>query len=859
MGIADLFQKIVESTNEGVFAVDPEGSIIFANRPMEEMLGYARGELGGLQIRDIVWEADLPDFAHHVLKIKQGLQERYPLTLKRKDGTPVSVLVSATPIIEEGKFEGAFALVGEISQYRQISRELFPAIEELKTLEVIVNRSPAVAFVWKPEEGLPVQYVSENVSQFGYRKEEFESGTLVYTDIIHPEDRERVIQEGIAFRKEKRNEYFQHYRIITKDGKIRWVDDRTIVNWNPSGEVLNTYGIILDVTSRVLMEEEALEAEAKLRAFLEASPDLIYLKDTEGRNLLVNTAYAHYFGLHPEKINGKKDSEIMPPGLAEQCAQSDRLVIQKNEPIRAEEKIQNEKGERVFDTIKFPIKGPYGKVRGIGGISRDITELRQTTEALKKQGEFMKLILDHAQDLIYRYRLVPEPGFEYVSPSSTRITGYTPEEHYADPYLGMKIVHPEDRPIIEALSNDPLSFHRPVELRWVKKDGTIFWTEQINTPVFDETGRVVAIVGIARDITQQKKAQEKIIESERNLRAFLEALKEPAILLNSEGEILFANKNASLRLGLPPLENSHCCLWDFLSGDLEKKLKPLVLNAVEEKGPISGEIGIEDRTFLLQIYPWETEEGRVEKVVLLMIDITERIRIEGEKEKAKNALIYSVSHDLKTPLMVMEASLDLIYSTDARKREKKFAEYSTLFRNNLARMKSLVENLLLSQRAILSEIKPSLQKVNVFKMFGEIISEMRHLAMSAGVKLEERAWGEPLFEEFDPELMRRALENLISNAIKFSKKGQKVTVSLERGDSELRFVVEDRGPGINREEMAGLFQPFRRLEFAERGNIPGTGLGLFVSRKLVEAHGGKLILESSPGVGTKAIISLPIK
>ncbi|MCR4428843.1 MAG: PAS domain S-box protein [Caldiserica bacterium] len=859
MGIEDLFRKIVETSNEGVIAIDPQGSIILANHQMEVMLGYGKGELLGLHARDLVWETELPDFVDHWLKLQQGLGGRYKRTLKRKDGSPTVVLVSANPIIEQGEFKGAFALVGEFSQYQQISRELFSAIEELKTLEVIVNRSPAVAFVWKPEEGLPVQYVSENVSQFGYQKEEFESGTLVFTDIIHPEDRERVVQEGREFRKEGRNEYFQHYRIITKDGKIRWVDDRTIVNRSPSGEVLNTYGIILDVTSRVLMEEEALEAEAKLRAFLEASPDLIYLKDTEGRNLLVNTAYAHYFGLQPGDINGKKDSEIMPPGLTEQCAQSDRLVIQKNEPIRAEEKIQNEKGERVFDTIKFPIKGAYGKVRGIGGISRDITELRRASEALKKQGEFLKLILDHAQDLIYRYRLFPEPGFEYVSPSATRITGYTPEEHYADPYLGMKIVHPEDRPILEALRNDPVSFQKPVEFRWVKKDGTIFWTEQINTPVFDETGRVVAIVGIARDITEQKKAQEKIIESERNLRAFLEALKEPAVLLNTEGEILFANKNASLRLGLPPLENSHCCLWDFLSGELEKKLKPLVLNAVEGKGPISGEIGIEDRTFLLQVYPWETEDGRVEKVVLLMIDITERIRVEGEKEKVKNALIYSVSHDLKTPLMVMEASLDLISSSDPERREEKFLEYSILFRNNLNRMKGLVENLLLSQRAILSEIKPSPQTVNVFKMFGETVSEMRTLARSLGVELEEKTSGEPLFIEFDPELVRRALENIISNAIKFSKKGQKVTVSLEREDHELRFVVEDKGPGIKKEEMEGLSQPFRRLESAERSNIPGTGLGLFVARKLVEAHGGKLVLESSPGMGTKAIISLPIK
>lgn len=108
-------------------------------------------------------------------------------------------------------------------------------------------------------------------------------------------------------------------------------------------------------------------------------------------------------------------------------------------------------------------------------------------------------IAERALDIIYRYRLRPNRGFDYVSPSATRITGYTPAEHYADPNLGFRLVHPDDRPVLQAFL-EAAPTPSPVLLRWVRKDGTVIWTEQRNTPVHDEDGEIVAIEGIAREI-----------------------------------------------------------------------------------------------------------------------------------------------------------------------------------------------------------------------------------------------------------------------------------------------------------------------------------------------------------------------
>lgn len=118
-------------------------------------------------------------------------------------------------------------------------------------------------------------------------------------------------------------------------------------------------------------------------------------------------------------------------------------------------------------------------------------------------------LAEHLPDVIYRYEFKPKRGFTYVSPSVTAVTGFTPQEHYADPDLGLKLAHPQDRHLLDAIEHGQIDQACPIVMRWVRKDGTVIWTEQRNVNIFNEAGELTAVEGIARDITERKHLEQE--------------------------------------------------------------------------------------------------------------------------------------------------------------------------------------------------------------------------------------------------------------------------------------------------------------------------------------------------------------
>jgi PAS domain S-box-containing protein len=190
-------------------------------------------------------------------------------------------------------------------------------------------------------------------------------------------------------------------------------------------------------------------------------------------------------------------------------------------------------------------------------IIRDIIERKRADDALRESAARFHRLAENALDMIYRYRLSPTPSYEYVSSAATAISGYTPEDFYADPDLGYKLVHPEDRSLIEGIKH-PSGSTVPFTARWIHKNGTIIWTSQQLVPIYGPDGKPVAIEGIVRDITErveayrmlEQRVEERTHEIERR-RQVAEGLRDTLTILNSNrplGEILDSIVSQACRL-----------------------------------------------------------------------------------------------------------------------------------------------------------------------------------------------------------------------------------------------------------------------------------------------------------------------
>ncbi len=157
---------------------------------------------------------------------------------------------------------------------------------------------------------------------------------------------------------------------------------------------------------------------------------------------------------------------------------------------------------------RVPVNSPVEIAEVAKRFNAMVAARAQVEEALRESEQHFRWLAEKAPDMVYRYEFIPQRRFAYVSPASTVLNGYTPEEHYADPDFIFKLVHPEDRHLGEAAFWHRRLQDRPLTMRWVRKDGTVIWTEQLAVPLYNGTGDFVAMQGIVRDITERKLVEE---------------------------------------------------------------------------------------------------------------------------------------------------------------------------------------------------------------------------------------------------------------------------------------------------------------------------------------------------------------
>lgn len=457
------------------------------------------------------------------------------------------------------------------------------------------------------------------------------------------------------------------------------------------------------------------------------SGDLLFAQDRDLRY----TLFLNPVSQTPGQAIGKTDFDLFAPADAAVLDRVKREVIETGRGVKNRFSLTINGAKRLFEASLEARRDQTGEITGVYGFARDITERHDAEERLR-------LLIDSAQDIIYLYRLNPRK-FEYISPSVRRMLGCDPAQFYAEPDLALRYIHPDDREGFLAAFHH-LKPGKTTRVRWLNPEGRTVWIEQHCALAYDSDGKIVALEGIVRDVTQHKESEE---ERERYI-ATLQTLK-----------------------------------------------------------------------------------------------------------SQRDDLLRTVSHDLRSPLAVLLARIQVLEHMsqgDARLRQN--ASSITIAAR---RIEAMIDELTDLARIETGQPRLKLQPVDLKTFLREFCEQGATAANARPILVDAPDNLPPVSADLDR--LARIVSNLVSNAVKYSRPEAPVGVSAAQEGPFVAVTVQDQGRGVGPEDLPHLFERYYRSSTADK---EGLGLGLYIVKELVEAHGGKVWVQSEPGKGSRFSFSLPV-
>lgn len=497
-------------------------------------------------------------------------------------------------------------------------------------------------------------------------------------------------------------------------------------------------------------------------------------------------------------------------------------------------------------------------------LEQELVERQKLEVMLRASEERYRRLTENAVDVIYRYRFTPTRGFEYVSPAAFIITGYTPEEYYADPELVFKVVHSEDQELLEQADAEE-NIRQPLALRWVKKDGQMVWTEQRNVPIYDEGGNLIGLEGIARDITQHKQIEAALRESEERYRALYNQIDDAIFIHDEESHIVDVNQAACDRLGysrdeLLSMKTIDIDAPDYAGRFQERLERQLTTGKLHD---IAGtHVTRDGRQFPVQVNSRViTFKGQV-AVLAVARDVTalknaeqDTLALAAERERVKilTDFVRDISHDFRTPLATISTTAYLLFRNPDPDRRQQYFE---TLEQQVKLVNHRIERLLLMARLDGGD-EFDLHTVRVATLLQYIQERFFSVAQEKGIQLMVEFPDTALIVNAHEQEMTNALGEIVDNALVFTPTGGKVT--LRANVEELMVItVQDTGQGIQPVDLPHIFKRLYRADTARSGERGSAGLGLSIAQKIVEVHHGRIEVSSEVGEGSIFRVVLPL-
>ncbi len=717
--------------------------------------------------------------------------------------------------------------------------------------------SPDMIIITSIPDGKYIEVNDSFIRNTGYSREELIGHTVDdYKMFVNPEDQERMIK-GL----EKGHIRNQEYLFRMKSGDIR--------RWLCSAEIINIDGepsmiaVAIDITELRKMEQALQESEEKFSKAFSSSPTAIGIVSiAESKFLEINDSFMQFTGYNRDEIIGHTPDEL-------------NFWINRDDKKRMEKSLK-ETGYLFNDRIMSRMKS--GDVRtGLFSAQAiditgkpcmiltitDITDQIKAEEAVANEAILRRIMIQNSRDAIV---ILDSNGKVYeANRRFAEMLGYSMEE------ISQLHVWDWDRQwsqqnLLRQVKNvgedgDHFeTYHR-------RKDGTLISVEiSTNGAIFAGEKLVFCV---CRDITERTLMEKALRESEEKFsKAFHASPEIVAITTIKDGKYIDINENYCQATGY-----TRKALIGKVARAIGIWAKPAeridMLKTLKEQGRITNkEYHFRIKSGEVRTWLFSAEQITISGEPCLMgaaIDITDRKRIEAQAMEAENLrevdrlrreLLSNVSHELRTPLASIKGFATMLMDYGNRLTSAEKQEYLEIIDKNADRLVELIEQLLEMSRLGVGMLSIKKTPTNIIQLCNTVIIEARVRAKDHlfSLDLPRRL---PLVE-IDDRRIRQALDNIINNSVKYSEAGTEITLSVRKNKDALLFMIADHGSGISNQDLPHIFDRMFSSVHKTRHGISGAGLGLSICKGLIEAHGGKIWIESEEGVGTKCFFTLPL-
>jgi two-component system, chemotaxis family, CheB/CheR fusion protein len=735
------------------------------------------------------------------------------------------------------------------------------------TFERNLDMSPAI--LWITEEDGSCSYLSQ---QWYEHTGQTEAEALGYgwLKAVHPDD---MPAAGKAFREasDGRKPFYIEYRLRTKSGAYRWAIDAANPRFDSKGKFIGMAGTVFDIHDRVVAEESRRESEKRFQIMADSAPVLVWISGEDRRRSWFNKGWLDFTGMNAEDSAGYGWLNLVHPDDRELYLKLYHESFDAKRAFQIEYRLRHHTGDyRWISARGVPRFRSDGALEGYIGACLDIHDVKMAEQAVKESQERYRTLTEVIPQLVWT--CLPDGACDYLSRQWVDYTGLDELDQLGLNWLS-RVVHPDDQPRTLEHWMGAVAGKHPydIEYRIRRHDGEYRWFKTRGTPIRNEAGEIVHWFGTCTDVHDQKLANKRIEESERILKTITNNTASSLFMMDQKGRPTFMNPAAEKLTGYR-LEEIRDRPLHYAVHYKKPDGSPYPMEECPIDNAQSALVAVQNQEEVFvdkagKLYPVSfsvaplEDQGKVLGSVLEFRDITEEKRARELLEDAiatRDEFLSIASHELKTPVTSLRLQMQILAKQikigDKRAADpahlNKVAELSIRQTKQLSK---LIDDMLDVSRIETGRIDLSLTAVDLGALLRDSLDGFLPQFRDAGVEVSTEI-GAGLFARVDSFRLEQVFINLFTNALKYGAR-QPVKISAARVGEKIELAVTDQGLGIAPEHLERIFGRFERAISANE--VSGLGLGLYISKKIVESHGGAIRVESELGVGTRFTVELP--